>query len=142
MDVDHGRARSAVLATSAAPALILMDTNALLWLERGHPRSKPLARWSRRLYVSPASLLELQFLGEVGRVRLRPGGLDELAADPRWLLDDPPAAAWFRRAHDQSWTRDPFDRLLTAHALVRGWRLATGDTAILEQLDRGQVLEL
>ena len=122
--------------------MILLDTNALLWLERGHARSKPLARWAGRLYLSPASLLELKFLGEVGRIRLRPGGLDDLAADARWLVDDPPAAAWFRQAQDQSWTRDPFDRLLVAHALLRGWRLATGDAAIQQQLESPHLLEL
>src|SRR6185295_18123622 len=76
---------------------------------------------------SPASLLELQFLIEAGRIRLREGTLEQLAEDDRWLVDDPPAAAWFGRAVDLSWTRDPFDRLLVAHARYRGWRLATAD---------------
>jgi PIN domain nuclease of toxin-antitoxin system len=121
--------------------LILLDTNAVLWLERRHSRSRPLTRWAGRLYLSPASLLELKFLAEAGRIRLR-SGLDGLAADGRWLLDDPPAAAWFRRAQDLGWTRDPFDRLLTAHAQLRGWRLATGDSTILDVLDAGEVVEL
>ena len=78
---------------------------------------------------------------------MREGTLDRLAEDDRWLLDDPPAAAWFRQAIDLSWTRDPFDRLLVAHARLRGWRFATSDTALLKRLshesgsrsDRGQV---
>jgi PIN domain nuclease of toxin-antitoxin system len=32
------------------------------------------------------------------------------------------------------WTRDPFDRLLVAHAFYRGWRLATGDHDLIERL--------
>ncbi len=52
-----------------------------------------------QLYVSPATLLELQFLIEVGRIRLRTGTLERLAEDDRWLLDDPPAAAWFTSGH-------------------------------------------
>jgi PIN domain nuclease of toxin-antitoxin system len=57
-----------------------------------------------------------------------------LADDERWLLDDPPAAAWFDRALALGWTRDPVDRLLVAHAGLRGWRLATGDRDLIERL--------
>jgi PIN domain nuclease of toxin-antitoxin system len=51
--------------------LILLDTNALLWLHQGHPRCRPLKRYAGRLYISPVSLLELQLLIEVGRLRRR-----------------------------------------------------------------------
>ncbi len=47
--------------------MILLDTNALIWLHRHDERAAPLARGSARLYVSPASLLELQ----VAHARLR-----------------------------------------------------------------------
>ena len=57
-----------------------------------------------------------------------------LAEDPRWVLDDPPAARWFASACEYTWTRDPFDRLLAAHAQVRGWRLATADQVLLDRL--------
>ena len=128
---------------ASAAQVILLDTNALLWLERGHPRSRPLAKWADRLYVSPASLLELQFLVECDRIRMQSGvGVGDLADDPRWLVDDPPSAAWFERARELSWTRDPFDRLLVAHAAARGWRFATGDGHVIEHLDRRSVLEL
>ncbi len=128
----------------AAPtALILLDTNALIWLYKGHRRGGPLARFGRRLYVSPATLLELQLLTEVGRLRLRAGAnVTQLADDDRWLMDDPPAAAWFERALATVWTRDLFDRLLVAHAQLRGWRLATGDSAIAGRLGPGGCVEL
>jgi PIN domain nuclease of toxin-antitoxin system len=111
----------------------LLDTNALLWLHRGHRRSRPLTRSAGRLYVSPATVLELQLLVEVGRLRLKsPARVSDLVRDDRWVLDDPPAARWFERALAGAWTRDPFDRLLVAHAQLRGWRIATGDAAMLE----------
>lgn len=113
--------------------LILLDTNALIWLDQGHRRVRALARGTQRLYISPASLLELQVLLEAGRLRVR-GGIADIAADDRWVLDDPPAASWFTAALALGWTRDPFDRLIVAHAQLRGWRVATGDTALLEQL--------
>jgi PIN domain nuclease of toxin-antitoxin system len=122
--------------------VILLDTNALIWLEQGHPRSRVLLEADPQLYVSPATLLELQFLIEVGRIRLRGGTLERLADDDRWLLDDPPAAPWFREAIELSWTRDPFDRLLVAHARLRGWRLATSDIALLKRLKPADRLAL
>jgi PIN domain nuclease of toxin-antitoxin system len=120
----------------------LLDTNALIWLERGHRRARPLLENGRTLYISPASLLELQMLNEVGRLRLTADALDALANDERWLLDDPPAANWFLGSTEIAWTRDPFDRLLVAHARLRGWRLATGDTALIAQLGARERLEL
>lgn len=123
----------AALRCAAEAPLILLDTHALLWLHRRHPRSRPLHRSAGRLYVSPASLLELQLLIEVGRLRLTPrANITDIVEDERWLLDDPPAAAWFERALAAGWTRDPFDRLLVAHAQLRGWRIATGDAVILQ----------
>jgi PIN domain nuclease of toxin-antitoxin system len=122
--------------------MTLLDTNALIWLEQGHRRAKPLITSGSTLYISPASLLELQMLNEIGRIRLSPGGLDTLAQDERWMLDDPPASGWFLRSTDVSWTRDPFDRLIVAHARLRGWRLATGDSTLLALLGARERLEL
>lgn len=39
-----------------------------------------------------------------------------------------------RAATPLSWTRDPFDRLIAAHAIVTGAPLVTADQAILENL--------
>lgn len=122
--------------------MILLDTHAILWLKTGHSRAAPLISRGP-LYISPANLLELQFLVEAGRIRIKgAGGIADLAADDYWVLDDPPAAAWFERSLDLSWTRDPFDRLLAAHALQRGWRLATADGLVLEHLRESERFEL
>jgi PIN domain nuclease of toxin-antitoxin system len=126
-----------------AAQLILLDTNALLWLQVGHRRSRPLGRLAGRLYVSPASLLEVQFLLEAGRVRLRRGAsVSQLAEDERFAVDDPPAAAWFDFALGVGWTKDPFDRLIVAHAGLRKWRLATSDDELLEHLGSAATLAL
>jgi PIN domain nuclease of toxin-antitoxin system len=122
--------------------MTLLDTNALIWLDQGHRRARPLTKSSSTLYISPASLLELQMLNELGRIELTAGGLEALAEDERWMLDDPPATSWFLRSTDISWTRDPFDRLIVAHARLRGWRLATGDRAVLSHLGARERLEL
>ncbi len=127
---------------SCAEVVILLDTNALIWLEQGHPRARPLLKDRRRLYVSPATLLELQFLHEAGRVRIDAPSVSAIGQDDRWLLDDPPAASWFLRAADLVWTRDPFDRLIAAHAMLRRWRLATGDDELIDRLGPGTAIEL
>ena len=115
--------------------VILLDTNALIWLHRGHSRSRPLRETFQRLYVSPASVLELQFLVEAGRLRLRSQAtVSDLIDDDRWAIDDPPSDRWFTAAVEVGWSRDPFDRLIVAHARLRGWRLATGDDALLTRL--------
>ena len=122
--------------------MILLDTNALLWLEGGHRRVRVLASSHQPLHLSPATLLELQILREAGRIRLRAGSVASLAHDDRWLLDEPPAGRWFDTALDLTWTRDPFDRLLVAHAQLRGWRLATADEAMLAHLPEAGRFEL
>jgi PIN domain nuclease of toxin-antitoxin system len=122
--------------------VILLDTNALIWLHRGHRRSRKLVGVTGRLYISPANLLELQVLVEAGRTRVRMGTVADLVEDDRWLLDDPPSAAWFGRALDIGWTRDPFDRLLVAHARLRGWRIATSDGTLLDRLGADACVEL
>jgi PIN domain nuclease of toxin-antitoxin system len=124
--------------------MILLDTNALIWLEGKHARARLLTRRPMTLYVSPASLLELQLLAELGRLRFRSGtfGLAGLMDDVRWTVDDPPAAEWFRQAWDLGWTRDPFDRLIVAHARLRGWRVATGDAALIAHLPASATVPL
>jgi PIN domain nuclease of toxin-antitoxin system len=122
--------------------VILLDTNALIWLFQQHKRARPLAHIARR-YISPASILELQFLVEVGKLRFEDSGaLADIAADDRWTLDEPPSVRWFAAAAEVGWTRDPFDRLIAAHARLRHWKLATGDTALVEHLGASRTLAL
>lgn len=111
--------------------MILLDTNALIWLAAGHKRARPLVDQAAPLRLSPASLLEVQFLEESGRLRV---DIDAVVADPRWKVDEPSALSWMLRAGEERWTRDPFDRLIVAHARLRGWRLATADADVLQRL--------
>src|SRR5438477_417235 len=81
-------------------------------------------------------------LRAAGRARAAAPSVSALAEDKRWTLDDPPAASWFAATLDLGWTRDPFDRLLVAHARLRGWRLATSDTVLLDRLRDAERLEV
>ena len=122
--------------------MILLDTNALVWLDQNHRRARPLLKQTSPLAVSPATLLELHFLVEAGRIRLRSGTVRALLDDERWRIDEPPSLDWFARAAEESWTRDPFDRLVVGHARLRRWPLATGDGPLLGQLRPSERFEL
>lgn len=117
--------------------MILLDTNAIIWIVTNHRRGRALLRQSAGLSISPASLLELAMLVSLGRLRVC---LADVIEDDRWGVDDPPSVEWFTRASDESWTRDPFDRLIVAHARLRRARLATGDGAILQHLRPSEAL--
>lgn len=120
--------------------MILLDTHVLIWLLAGHRRAAKIPR-RQRLYVSPVSLLELRFLDEIGRIKLRTD-LDEISDDDRFAVDDPSTTALFRAAAEESWTRDPFDRLIVGHARLRGFRLCTADSEIVEHLPRAALAEV
>jgi PIN domain nuclease of toxin-antitoxin system len=122
--------------------VILLDTHALIWLDQGHRRARGLAKDDRPLHVSPATILELQLLVEIGRLTPGAAAFERLVADDRWAIDEPPALDWFQEAAELTWTRDPFDRLIAAHARLRGWRLATADRAMLDHLGARHRLEL
>jgi PIN domain nuclease of toxin-antitoxin system len=120
--------------------MILLDTHALVWLVTGHKRARKLPS-NARLYVSPVSFLELRILEEIGRIEIE-GGVAAIEADERFVVDDPASTALFKAATDLPWTRDPFDRLIVGHALMRGWRLATADARICEHLPARATVEL
>lgn len=109
---------------------ILLDTHFVLWVVVGSSRLQEHS-WLesyRPWGVSPVSLLEIQYLGEAGRLNVRNPELSEaIGRDPRFVVDEPPLLKMIRAALPLEWTRDPFDRLLCAHSEVRRTPLATTD---------------
>jgi PIN domain nuclease of toxin-antitoxin system len=115
---------------------LLLDTHFLIWTLLSLPRLEeyPWLDRYRPWGVSPVSLLELQFLSEVGRVQVRqPELLEALAGDDRFVIDEVPLLALVRQALPLEWTRDPFDRLLAAHSLARRAPLCTVDRELARQ---------
>lgn len=109
---------------------ILLDTHFLLWIILDIPRIDdfPWLERYRPWGVSPVSLLEVQFLSEVGRLEVRqPDFVEAIGRDPRFVLDEVPLVPLIEKALPLSWTRDPFDRLLAAHSLARRVPLCTLD---------------
>ena len=112
---------------------LLLDTHFLIWLVLGSKRlaAFPWVERYRPWGVSPVSLLEIQFLSEIGRLTVRnPAFADAVMEDPRFTVDDVPLVSLVRQALGLQWTRDPFDRLLVAHSVARRVPLCTTDRHI------------
>jgi PIN domain nuclease of toxin-antitoxin system len=111
----------------------ILDTHFVLWIIMGDDRLADFP-WLERYQpwgISPVSLLEIQYLAEIGRAKVRnPEFSDALAKDPRFVLDEIPLVPLVRRAIELTWTRDPFDRLIAAHSSVRRLPLCTIDRNI------------
>jgi PIN domain nuclease of toxin-antitoxin system len=114
---------------------VLLDTHFLIWLVL---ESKRLAQFPwlvryRPWGLSPVSLLEIQFLAEVGRLSVKnPEFTKSVMNDSRFIIDDLPLETLISHALRLTWTRDPFDRLLVAHSSARRVAFCTIDRGIRE----------
>lgn len=79
--------------------------------------------------------LELTYLYEVGRVTEPAAApLSALRRTMGLQVADASLVAVTQAAAGLPWTRDPFDRLISAQAIVAGAPLVTADRTILEHL--------
>lgn len=86
-------------------------------------------------FVSPIVELELTYLHEVGRVtEPATAPLTALRKTIGLQVADVSLAALTRAASELSWTRDPFDRMIAAQAIVADAPLLTADRTILDNL--------
>lgn len=119
--------------------MIYLDTHVLLWLHAGlldrfTARGRRLLEQSD-LLVSPCVKLELQCLFEIGRTTVPAAGVvNDLDGQIGLTVCDLPFDTVVDRALELDWTRDPFDRLIAAHALCRRIPLLTKDITIRRRL--------
>jgi len=93
----------------------------------------------RELRMSPMVVLELQYLFEVDRVRAEPAPiLAHLSSAIGLRVADEPFGAVVEGAVRHTWTRDPFDRLIVAHAELASADLLTKDETIHAHYDRAR----
>lgn len=112
---------------------VLLDTHILLWILTNSPRLKEISWLDNKLnwMVSPISLLELKFLDECGKIKIDVKKVSQgLSQDERFIMEDVSLEELCKQAWDLNWTRDPFDRLLVAHSLIRFVPLGTVDHLI------------
>lgn len=110
-----------------------------MWLYSGLPEKLPAKARAlideRAPVLSPVAVLELRYLHEVRRARDPvPIMLTALRQELHLEVADGSIAELGKAAMDLSWTRDPFDRLIAAHAIVANAPLVTADETILEHL--------
>jgi PIN domain nuclease of toxin-antitoxin system len=113
-----------------------------VWLFGGETAklSKPAAEGIREadeILVSPSVVLELQFLHEIKRARTASMKvIERLSAEIGLAICGLPFATVVEHALDQTWTRDPFDRLIVAHARANDAPLITKDERIRQHYRR------
>lgn len=115
--------------------MIYADTHVVAWLYAGRTELIPPRARTRiedePLLVSPMVALELEYLFETGRTREPAQNVIQALGQALGLrLCDLPFADVAGVAMRQSWTRDPFDRIIVAQAALRRAPLITGDTHI------------
>ncbi len=117
------------------PRLTFLDTHVVCWLYEGRLDliSQPglAAIETGLLRISPMALLELQYLYEIGRITKTANQVQTaLAQDIGLRVGDATFAEVATKAQNLDWTRDPFDRLIVAEALVSDGVLITRDEKI------------
>jgi PIN domain nuclease of toxin-antitoxin system len=99
------------------------------------PRAAQALIDEREPRISPIAVLELGYLHEVRRARdPLTTMLDALRREIRLEIADTSLAELVQAAVGLTWTRDPFDRLIAAHAIVADAPLLTADRTILDNL--------
>lgn len=115
---------------------VYLDTHLAVWLCEGLTR-KLSARATTAinendLLISPAVLIELNFLHQIGRIVHAPLDLaKQLRTQLNVKICDHSFSDIAETALFESWTRDPFDLLIVAHAKSNGYSpLVTQDKKI------------
>lgn len=113
-----------------------LDTHVALWLVAGEKkRLRPIRRRLELggLFVSPIAIVEMEILHEIGRIRAPVTDVMEILTEDYGIAE---ARGDLREigvhARSLGWTRDPFDRLIVAHAEVSRATLLTADGTILQ----------
>jgi PIN domain nuclease of toxin-antitoxin system len=121
--------------------MIYLDTHVILWLylrkgEGISERARQSIEYEPEILISPMALLELDYLHEIGRTTL---GSEPVFNYLHQQIDLQVCQKSFpdviRTASQLSWTRDPFDRVITAQAATDESRLITKDEIILHHYE-------
>lgn len=120
---------------------LYLDTHVLVWLyqdgaARLTSRGAEAIDAADAVLVSPIVELELAYLQEIGRITTAPGTImDALRRDLELDACRLPFASIVGAAVGQTWTRDPFDRLIVAQAAHGRSPLLTADRNLLQHYE-------
>ncbi len=115
--------------------MIYLDTHIVVWLYQ-----KDRERFSQvslsgidenDLFISPMVKMELEFLFEIDRITVNAERiLDFLKSRIGLKICEKPFQEVIQNSLEMKWTRDPFDRIITAHAAIDDSILITKDRLI------------
>ncbi len=121
--------------------MIFLDTHVVIWLY-----DKILDKLSKDaiqqiedndLLITQMVRLELQYLFEIGRIKVTPETIiKDLNKSIGLKVSQMKVEQVFDHAIDYQWTRDVFDRLITAEAEAMRFTLITKDKKILENYEK------
>jgi PIN domain nuclease of toxin-antitoxin system len=121
--------------------LIYLDTHVVAWMFAGRtdliPEGVGELLDQHELMISPGVELELGYLFETRRTA-EPAKVvvEALGRDVGLRICDLPFPAVVEMALGQSWTRDPFDRLIVSQAMLRGVSLVSKDELIRQHFEQ------
>lgn len=117
--------------------MIYLDTHIVAWLYAG--QIEKFSRQVKRLlndheiYISPIVRLELQYLYEIQRLTVEANAIvSDLSSRIGLKVCDKPFDTIIGQALASAWSRDPFDRIIVAHAELNHNILISKDQTILE----------
>ena len=115
--------------------MVYLDTHLVLWLYAGSLDliSKEVLRAIEEdeLYISPIVELELQYLKEIRKIKKSPSEITEaLRREINLKVCVKDFHSIIRESLSVHWTRDPFDRIIVAHASLNNNTLLTKDDSI------------
>lgn len=116
--------------------MIYLDTHVVVilhagWIDKIPQKSQKLIELSKSILISPMVYLEMQYLYEIERIKISPKKiLDHLTESIGLKLCELPFPIIAAKALHETWTRDPFDRIITAQARIDQASLLTKDRLI------------
>lgn len=118
-----------------------LDTHVVVWLYAGEierfPSKVLKILENSELYISPVVLLEIKYLNEIRRIKAEPTLIFEnLASATDLKMCTLPFIRVITEALGQTWTRDPFDRIITGTAHSQKSPLVTKDKTILKNYSK------
>ena len=116
-------------------SVVYLDTHIVLWLYAGLIEKLTAAAETAiencDIIISQFVRLEMQYLYEIGRIKVKPDAIAKsLFRSVGLKISDHPLEAIIGEALKISWTRDVFDRLLVAEAISVGSGLISADETI------------